>query len=42
LATHKLTILHGTVYRMDALTALINEGNWDLKTPFKVRTVTVA
>jgi chitosanase len=42
LATHKMTILHGTVYRMDALMALVNEGNWDLKTPFKVRTVTIA
>ena len=42
LATHKMTILHGTVYRMDALMTLVNEGNWDLKTPFKVRTVTIA
>ena len=42
LATHKMTILHGTVYRMDALMALVNEGNWDLKTPFKIRTVTIA
>ena len=42
LATHKMTILHGTVYRMDALLALITAGNWDLTPPFKVRTVTVA
>ena len=41
LATHKMTILHGTVYRMDALLALITAGNWDLTPPFKVRTVTV-
>lgn len=42
LATHKLTVLHATVYRMDALTALVNAGNWDLTPPFKVRSVTVA
>lgn len=42
LATHKMTILHGTVYRMDALMELVNAGNWDLKTPFKVRSITVA
>jgi chitosanase len=42
LATHKMTILHGTVYRMDALLALVQAGNWDLTPPFKVRTVTVA
>jgi chitosanase len=42
LATHKMTILHGTVYRMDALMTLVNEGNWDLKMPFKCRGVTVA
>ena len=41
LGTHKMTILHGTVYRMDALLALITAGNWDLTPPFKVRTVTV-
>jgi len=42
LATHKLTVLHGTVYRMDALMALVNEGNWDLKMPFKCRGVSVS
>jgi chitosanase len=42
LATHKMTVLHGTVYRMDALAELVSKGNWDLKPPFKVRTVTVA
>ena len=42
LATHKMTILHGTVYRMDALLALVQAGNWDLTPPFKVRSVTVA
>ena len=42
LATHKMTILHGTVYRMDALLALVNAGNWDLKLPFACRGVTVS
>jgi hypothetical protein len=37
-----LTVLHGTVYRMDALMALVNEGNWDLKMPFKCRGVSVS
>lgn len=36
LATHSKTILHATVYRMDAMLKLIDEGNWDLATPFQV------
>ena len=37
LATHSNTLLHKTVYRMDALAALIRAGNWTLKLPFAVR-----
>jgi chitosanase len=37
LATHKLTVLHATVYRMDALLALANAGAWDLAMPLTVR-----
>lgn len=37
LATHPNTLLHKTVYRMDALAALIRAGNWTLKLPFTVR-----
>jgi chitosanase len=42
LATHKLTVLHGTVYRMDALLALVQSGNWDLAAPLVVRGVKIA
>jgi chitosanase len=42
LATHKMTILHGTVYRMDALLALVQAGNWDLAAPLTVRGVRIA
>jgi chitosanase len=37
LATHPNALLHKTVYRMDALAALIRAGNWTLKLPFTVR-----
>ncbi len=37
LANHSNTILHATVYRMDALQQLIDQGNWDLALPFVVR-----
>lgn len=37
LATHSNTLLHKTVYRMEALAALIRAGNWTLKLPFTVR-----
>jgi len=37
LATHSLTVLHATVYRMDALKALADAGAWDLATPLTVR-----
>ena len=39
LAGHALAILHATVYRMDAFRALIDEGRWDLRLPFRVRGV---
>lgn len=35
-------LVRQTIYRMDALAELVSTGNWDLKPPFKVRTVTVA
>ena len=41
LATHKLQVLHATVYRMDALKAIVDAGNWDLVTPLKVRGVSI-
>jgi len=34
LATHKKTILHATVYRMDSILQLIEEDNWELTIPF--------
>jgi len=37
LATHPNALLHKTVYRMEALAALIRAGNWTLKLPFTVR-----
>lgn len=37
LATHKMTVLHNTVYRMDALKALADAGAWDLAVPLTVR-----
>lgn len=42
LATHKLTVLHATVYRMDALKALADAGKWDLAMPLTVRNVKIA
>jgi chitosanase len=37
LAHHSIEILHKTVYRMDELQKLVEVGNWDLKSPFRVR-----
>jgi chitosanase len=37
LATHKMTVLHATVYRMDALLALVAANAWDLAVPLTVR-----
>jgi chitosanase len=42
LATHQMAVLHGTVYRMDALLALVQAGNWTLALPFVCRGQTVA
>ena len=36
LATHQKTALHATVYRMDAFTKLIQEGNWSLQAPITI------
>lgn len=41
LANHENTLLHRTVYRMDALHQLIEEGQWDLSLPFRVRGVLI-
>ena len=37
LATHSMTVLHATVYRLDALKAIADAGNWDLALPLVVR-----
>lgn len=37
LATHSITILHNTVYRMDAFRRLISDGRWTLTLPFTIR-----
>lgn len=37
LATHPKKVLHSTVYRMDSLKALIDNGQWDLALPLVVR-----
>jgi chitosanase len=37
LATHSMKVLHATVYRMDALMALVDAGAWDLAKPLTVR-----
>jgi chitosanase len=42
LAGNANPLVQKTVYRMDALMELVNAGNWDLKTPFKLRGVVVA
>ena len=41
LATHPKPVLHATVYRMDAFQQLIQEGNWELPLPLRVRGVTI-
>lgn len=41
LATHSNTLLHKTVYRMDAYRRLISEGNWELSLPFRVRGIRI-
>lgn len=42
LATHSITILHNTVYRMDAFRTLIDDGNRSLTLPLTVRGVTLS
>ncbi len=42
LANHGNTLLHGTVYRMDALMKLIEAGKWDLPLPLTVRNVIIS
>ncbi len=41
LAGHSNTLLHKTVYRMDALNGLIKEGNWELTLPVSVHGVLI-
>ncbi len=41
LATHSNRLLHRTVYRMDALRQLMDEGRWGLELPFTCRGVAV-
>lgn len=41
LATHGNSLLHKTVYRMDALKALVDQGAWDLPLPLTVRGVRI-
>lgn len=41
LATHRMRILHKTVYRMDAFEAIIKADNWKLALPFAVRGRTI-
>ena len=41
LATYPNTLLHKTVYRMDAFRAIINSGNWKLGLPLVVRGQTI-
>ncbi|NIR28185.1 MAG: chitosanase [Gammaproteobacteria bacterium] len=41
LATHSNRLLHRTVYRMDALRQLMDEGRWALEPPFTCRGVRV-
>ncbi len=41
LATHSNTLLHRTVYRMDAFRQLVNAANWDLHLPFRVRGIVI-
>ena len=42
LATHKLTVLHATVYRMDTMKQLMDAGSWSLALPLTVRGVKIA
>lgn len=42
LAANPNTLVQKTVYRMDALKALVDAGAWDLKTPLVVRGVKIA
>jgi chitosanase len=42
LANHPNRILPLTVYRMDALKKIIDEDNWDLSLPLKVRGITIS
>ena len=42
LAGNANSLVQKTVYRMDALMELVNAGNWDLKTPLKVRGVAIS
>jgi chitosanase len=41
LGGHANALLRRTVYRMDAFRQLIAAGNWDLRLPFRVRSLTV-
>lgn len=41
LANHPKPVLHGTVYRMDAFQALIQDGKWALPLPLRVRGVRI-
>lgn len=41
LATHQNTLLHRTVYRMDAFRELIDADRWDLPLPLRVRGVLI-
>ena len=42
LGGHSNSLLRRTVYRMDAFRQLIADGNWDLRLPFRVRSLTVS
>ena len=41
LATHSITVLHLTVYRMDTFASLIRGASWDLPLPLRIRGVTI-
>lgn len=41
LANHEKTVLHATVYRMDAFRQLIEDARWDLPLPLRVRRVVI-
>lgn len=42
LGTNQNTLLHKTVYRMDAFRTQIDQGNWELKLPMMVRNVVIS